>query len=175
MAGAWFTIRADLHASLRVAANARQIAATLQTMFEMQRGGGTIVQVPASDPVIWTLIQPDGDIVTKVRADVFDGRSRDELAHLIEQHQAALEARLPAIGPGFAKDVAGFVRSLRRISWAAPVMTAGTGIATKASLPDALTSFAPFLVAACIPVAVRLAAPSLLRLALRRGLLHRRL
>lgn len=176
VAGAWSAIKADLRATLWLAANARRVAATLQAMFEMQLSGGTVVRVPASDPMIHTLIQLDGDIVTSVNPGVFEGRSHDELMLLIEQHEAALKARLPSIGPSFAESLAGSLRLLRLMSLAAPVVTAGAAgaQALEMQLLEALRWLAPWLAMSCIPLAIRLAAPPLLRMALRRGTLHLR-
>lgn len=180
VAGAWSAIKADLRDAFWVAANAWQIAATLQAMFEMQIRGGTVVRVPASDPMICTLIQLDGDMVTSVKPGVFESHSRDELDRLIEQHQAALEARLPNLGPGFAESLAGFLRSLRLIGWLAPLVTFIINVAAagaqllRAQLLEALWSLWPFFLMSFASLAIRLAAPPLLRKALSHGMLHLR-
>lgn len=178
--GVWSATWADLSAALWVAANARKVVASLRTMFEMQLDGGTVVSVPANDPVICTLIQLDGDVVTLVMPGILKGRSGDELDRLIEQHQAALEARLPVLRPGYAESLVGFVRSLSFIVFMAQFGTVFFGVgASWAQLLAtqfwaAFRSFVPYLVIFCVLFGLRRTVPYLLGRALHRWLLPSR-
>jgi len=175
-AGWWRTRRDDLGSVLWVAANVRNAAHWAQVLFDMRVNGGTVIKVPQQQPLIRTLVQLDGDFVTFVDDRVFqEGRSPEDLSALIAQHQQALQTRLPALDPAFSEHLAGCVRMLR-YAWLPGV--AGLDTLGGATLPSVLQALQPFLLLQAasvgIPLALHYGAPRLLRLALRRGWLHRR-
>jgi len=171
----WRALCNDLRSAGWVAANARQVLHSAQVLFDMQVHGGTVIEVPEQRPVIRTLVQLDGDFVTFVDDRLFrEGRSPDELAALITQHQQALRARLPALDPAFTDHLRGCVRLLRWAWLPGSLSLEGLGGAT---LPAVWHAVQPFLllqaVSVGIPSALHFGAPRLLRLAFRRGWPHR--
>ncbi len=175
-AGWWRGRRDDLGSVLWAAANARDVLHWAQVLFDMRVHGGTVVTVPQEQPLIRTLVQLDGDFVTFVDDLVFqEGRSPEDRSALIAQHQQALQTRLPALAPAFSEHLAGCVRMLR-YAWLPGV--AGLDTLGGATLPSVLHALQPFLLLQAasvgIPLALHFGAPRLLRLALRRGWLHRR-
>jgi len=163
-------LAADLRAAGWVIAHLPRVATSLQMLFDMVRQGGSTIAVPADRPVIRTLIQLDGDIVTSADFELVRHWSPLEREQLLRQHQATLQARLQAVDPRFGAGVASFISLFRSASVAAPVVTGGVSVVGGA----ATTSW---LLASFIPLGVRLAAAPLLRLALGAGrlYLHRRL
>ena len=187
------TKRGNFAALLWIAANLRHTGRCLQVMFELRFHGGSLVCIPPQDPLIRTLIQPDGDFVIMVHPRTFaEGRTPEALLALAAQHADALRARLPALDPAFGSNVAASMRALRDAAFALWLGLEALGVAASpavlhpfaggwpavgtAALQAAWPVLRPFLlwqvVAIGVPALLHYATPRVIRAALRRGWLH---
>lgn len=169
-AGQWLAraeagVRSDLAAASWVLANRAKVIRILDTLFELRRGGGTVVQVPEAKPIIRTLIQPDGDLVTFVDPILFDpSRDPAERRALLAAHEAALAARLPFLEEDFTDRLLRCLRAVRGLGYAG---AASIGGVSWAALSRELTVLSVMAGAASAGhFAVRAAAGPILRWAL---------
>lgn len=157
-------------ASAWVAAHPRGVWLSLRGALPGLLQGGTVVGVPPGDaPVVWTLVQPDGDYVTSVRWErvaLLDQAARDAL---VIEHRNALARCRPPLDLGLAQRLASLSRVTGHMAWAMPLAASGGSAWWSGGLMAELLACWPVLAGALLPLAARLPARRLVRHALRRA------
>ena len=176
-------IGAGIGSLIWFAGNRRQVAMSLRVLRELAIEGGTVILVPPDAPLIRTLVQLDGDVVTTVDARIWR-ETPERRAQLLEAHQAALAART-AFDPAMTDHAARLIGALFHMTWPTAIgLTAGVaaghwglaGAAIVALLDGqvhvALTTAAPAIASQTLaigtPVAARYGLPKLTMWAVKR-------